>query len=83
MKTGTFSLPVGLFHRDPETIVQMLASSETFPDGPAAGMRILSFYIAHAGKRLSASRVRSLEKARKLLSEKLDQLVRERARRAA
>ena len=83
MKTAVSSLPIGLFHRDPEAIVEALVSRETFPDGPAAGMRILAFYISHAGKRLSASRLRSLEKARKLLSAKLDRLIKDQARRAA
>ena len=83
MKTGISSLPIGLFHRDPETIVKALFSHETFPDGPAAGMRILAFYITHAGKRLSPGRLRSLEKARKLLSARVDQLIKDEARRAA
>jgi hypothetical protein len=83
MKTGVSNLPLGLFHRAPETIVEALLSRETFPEGPAAGMRILAFYITHAGKRLSASRLRSLEKARKLLSARLDELLKEESRRAA
>lgn len=83
MKTGVACLPIGLFRRDPATIVEALASSETFPDGPAAGLRILTLYITHSGRRLSASRLRSLEKARKLLSARLDHLLKDEARRAA
>jgi Protein of unknown function (DUF3175) len=83
MKTVTSSLPAGIFARDPETIAKSLASTETFPDGPEGGMRILAFYITHASKRLSATRLRSLEKARKLLAVRVDQMLKEQARRAA
>jgi Protein of unknown function (DUF3175) len=83
MKTTICSLPAGIFTRDPQTIAESLASTDTFPDGPAGGMRILAFYITHASKRLSASRLRSLEKARKLLAARVDQMLKEEARRAA
>jgi hypothetical protein len=43
-------------------------------------MRVLAFYISHAGKSLSASRRRNLEKARKLLSVRVDQSLREEMR---
>jgi Protein of unknown function (DUF3175) len=83
MRTDDCSLPLGIFNHDAETIAKSLASTEIFPDGPAAGMRILTFYISHSGKRLSANRLRSLEKARKLLAARVDQMVRAEARRAA
>lgn len=61
-------MPANLFAKPPETIVEMLSSKESFPQGAASGMRVLSFYIARSGKGLSATRRRNLEKARKLLS---------------
>jgi hypothetical protein len=35
-------------------------------------MRLLEFYISHSAKRLSPSRVRRLEKARKLLAARME-----------
>ena len=58
----------GLFAKDAKTIAELLGSRETFPQGPSMGMRVLMFYISHAGRRLSRSRRRSLEKAKEILS---------------
>lgn len=61
-------LNAGLFALTPEKIAQTLASPEVSPQGPSSGLRLLTFYINYAGKRLSASRRKALEKAKKLLS---------------
>jgi len=79
-RTGCILPPVGLFAKDAVTIAESLASKEVFPQGPASGMRVLSFYINYAGKSLSASRRRNLEKAKKLLSARLDQSFKEEQR---
>jgi hypothetical protein len=68
--------PVGLFAMKPEAIADSLASREVSPQGPASGMRLLTFYISHSAKRLSPSRLRSLEKARKLLAARVDRELR-------
>ena len=68
----------GLFLKDPKTIAESLSSSEAPPEGVVAGVRLINFYLNHAAKGLSASRRRCLEKARKLLSARLDQVFRER-----
>jgi tRNA(adenine34) deaminase len=70
---GPIRLPIGLFKLGPEAIAESLASKEVSPQGPASGMRVLSFYLSHAGKVLSASRRRDLEKARKLLAARVKQ----------
>lgn len=67
----------GLFANDPKTIAESLASREMFPQGAASGMRVLSFYISHAGRGLSPSRRRSLEKAKEILSDRVKQELRE------
>lgn len=67
----------GLFASDPKTIAESLASREAFPQGPASGMRVLSFYISHAGRGLSPSRRRSLEKAKEILSARVKQELKE------
>ncbi len=66
--------PAGLFALPAEKIAESLASEKVSPRGAASGRRLLTFYINYAGKRLSASRRRTLEKARKLL---FDRVVRE------
>ncbi len=61
----------GLFTKDPETIARELASKKVSPKGPASGMRMLTYFINRAGKGLSATRRAKLEKAKKLLSERI------------
>jgi len=72
---------VALFTRDPETIAESLASKEFSPAGPASGMRMLTFYINRSGKHLSPSRLRNLEKAKRLLSVRVEEAQRQEARR--
>jgi hypothetical protein len=63
--------PPGLFTKDASTIARTLASKRISPKGPGSGMRMLTFFINRAGKALSASRRRELEKAKKLLSQRV------------
>ena len=63
--------PLGLFNKPPEEIAESLASNEGSFQGSAAGMRLLTFYISHAAGRLSPSKIRRLEKARKLLAARM------------
>ena len=59
----------GLFNKDAKTIARELASKKVSPKGPSSGMRMLTFYINRAGKNLPASRLKTLESAKKLLHE--------------
>jgi hypothetical protein len=61
----------GLFTKDPETIAKALASKKVSPKGPGSGMRMLTYFINRAGKGLSATRKKKLEKAKELLSERM------------
>ena len=79
--TNSTHPPVSLFTKDPETIAASLASKEVSPQGPASGMRMLTFYINRAGRGISASRMRNLEKAKKLLSRRVEQALKEQERR--
>ena len=63
--------PAGLFTRTPETIARKLASKEVSPKGPGSGMRMLTYFINRAGKGLSATRRKNLEKAKELLSQRV------------
>lgn len=60
--------PEGLFTKDAATIARTLASKKVSPKGPGSGMRMLTYFINRGGKGLSATRRRELEKAKKLLS---------------
>lgn len=62
----------GLFNKDAPTIARELASKKVSPKGPSSGMRMLTFYINRAGKNLPESRVRVLERAKKLLHQRIE-----------
>jgi uncharacterized protein DUF3175 len=83
MNSGSPQIPVGLFAKTPDIIAESLASRETFPDGPATGMRMLTFYISYAGRHLSASRMRGLERAKKLLAARMERMLKEERQPAA
>jgi hypothetical protein len=80
VKTASTYPPEGLFNKDPETIARTLASKRVSPKGPGSGMRMLTFYINRAGKGLSASRKRALERAKEMLSKRV-QAAREREKK--
>ncbi len=63
--------PEGLFTKDAATIARSLASKKVSPKGAASGMRMLNYFINRGGHNLSASRRRELEKAKKLLSRRI------------
>jgi len=71
MIPGSPQIPVGLFAKAPELIAESLASKETYPDGPATGIH------------LSASRMRGLERAKKLLAARMERMLKEERRQAA
>ena len=55
----------------PQPLPASLASKKVSPKGPGSGMRMLNYFINRGGKNLSATRRRELEKAKKLLSERI------------
>jgi Protein of unknown function (DUF3175) len=71
--------PEGLFTKDAATIARTLASKEVSPKGPGSGMRMLSFFINRGGRGLTATRRRELEKAKKLLSQRIQREKRSKA----
>lgn len=71
VKTVSTYPPEGLFTKDAATIAQQLASKKVSPKGPGSGMRMLTYFINRGGKGLSQSRKAELEKAKKLLSERV------------
>lgn len=71
MSTESTFPPRGLFTKDAPTIARSLASKKVSPKGPASGMRMLSFFINRAGRTLSKTRRAELERAKRLLSERI------------
>jgi len=71
VKTVSTFPPPGLFTKDAATIARTLASKKVSPKGPGSGMRMLTYFINRAGKGLSATRRAELEKAKRLLSERI------------
>jgi hypothetical protein len=80
VKTVSTYPPEGLFTKDAATIARSLASKKVSPKGPASGLRMLLYFINRGGKGLSKNRRNELEKAKKLLS---DRVHREKARSQA
>ncbi len=71
METHTGELLSRILAKPPKTVADLLSSNEfTSGGGPSAALRVLTVYMAYAGKRLSASRRHSLERARDLLLER-------------
>jgi Protein of unknown function (DUF3175) len=63
--------PQGLFTKSASTIARTLASKRVSPKGVGSGMRMLTYFINRAGRRLSASRRAELQKAKTLLSKRM------------
>ena len=82
VKTDSTHPEAGLFKKDAATIARRLASREVSPKGPASGMRMLTYFINRAGRGLSRSRRTELERAKRLLSDRVRR-ARERRKRAA
>ncbi|HEX4039641.1 MAG TPA: DUF3175 domain-containing protein [Acidobacteriaceae bacterium] len=74
--------PKDLFTKSAPEIARSLASKKVSPKGPGSGMRMLTYFINRAGKGLSATRRRELERAKKLLHERMEK-ERTRARKKA
>ena len=64
--------PKDLFTKSAPVIARSLASKKVSPKGPGSGMRMLTYFINRAGKGLSASRRRTLERAKELLHERIE-----------
>jgi len=71
VKTVSTFPPAGLFTKDAATIARTLASKKVSPKGPGSGMRMLTYFINRGGKNLGATRRRELEKAKRLLSQRI------------
>ena len=71
VKTDSTHPPPGLFTKDAATIARTLSSRRVSPKGPGSGMRMLTYFINRAGRGLSSSRRKELERAKILLSRRM------------
>jgi hypothetical protein len=69
VKTVCTSPPKGLFTRNSHTIAKSHASKKVSPKGLGSGMRMLTYFIKRAGRGLSPSRRKVLERAKRILSQ--------------
>ena len=72
VKTDSTHPPPGLFTKSASTIAKSLASKKVSPKGPGSGMRMLTYFINRAGRGLSSERRAELERAKQLLSRKIE-----------
>src|SRR5437588_6716177 len=70
VKTVSTYPPKGLYSKDAATIARVMATKKVSPKGIGSGIRMIQFFINRAGKTLSATRKRELEKAKHILQEK-------------
>ena len=72
VKTVSTFPPKGLFTKDAPTIAKSLASKKVSPKGPGSGMRMLIYFINRGGRGLSPSRRRVLERAKQILTQRME-----------
>ena len=70
VKTVSTRPPKDLFTKDAATIARTMARRSVSPKGAGSGVRMIQFFINRAGKTLSPTRKRTLEKAKHILQEK-------------
>jgi tRNA(adenine34) deaminase len=83
VKTDSTHPPEHLFTKKAETIARSLASKKVSPKGLRSGMRMLTYFINRAGKGLTEERRAELEKAKGLLSKRIEREKAQAKRKAA
>jgi hypothetical protein len=73
VKTVSTYPPKDLFTKDAQTIARGMASKKVSPKGLGSGIRMIQYFINRGGNNLPAARKKELEKAKKILQEKLHQ----------
>jgi Protein of unknown function (DUF3175) len=67
VKTVSTYPPAELFTKDAQTIAKAMASKKVSPKGVGSGIRMIQFFINRAGRNLSPTRKKELEKAKRIL----------------
>ncbi len=71
VKTVSTNPPREIFTKDAQTIARAMATKKVSPKGIGSGIRMIQFFINRAGKGLSPSRRKELEKAKSILQARL------------
>lgn len=71
VKTDSTHPPEGLFTKDAATITRAMASKKVSPRGIGSGIRMVQFFINRAGKKLPRRQRQELEKAKRIMQEKM------------
>jgi len=69
-KTVSTDPPKDLFTKDAQTIAKTMAKKGVSPKGIGSGIRMIQYFINRAGKNLSVTRKRELEKAKAILQKR-------------
>jgi tRNA(adenine34) deaminase len=67
VRTDSTAPPKDLFKKDAKTIARTMARKSVSPKGRGSGIRMIQYFINRAGKNLSATRRRELERAKAIL----------------
>jgi hypothetical protein len=67
VKTVSTYPPAELFTKDAQTIAKAMGSKKISPKGVGSGIRMIQFFINRAGKNLSPTRKKEMEKAKRIL----------------
>jgi hypothetical protein len=71
MNTNSGEPLSSIFTHSPETVADLLSSKDYSAGGPAAGLRMLTVYMAYGGRRLSSSQRQTLQRAKDLLLQRI------------
>jgi tRNA(adenine34) deaminase len=69
--TDSTSPPEGIFTKDAETIARVMARKDVSPLGIGSAIKMVQYFINRGGKGISPGRRVELEKAKKLLQERM------------
>jgi len=83
VKTDSTHPPAGLFTKSAAIIARTLASNKVSPKGLGSGLRMLTYFMNRAGRGLTGKRRAELQKAKGLLSARIQREKESAARKAA
>jgi tRNA(adenine34) deaminase len=71
VKTDSTHPPPGLFTKSAAAIARSLASKKVSPKGPVSGLRMLTYFLNRGGKGLTKERRAELEKAKRIMRQRI------------
>ena len=76
MKTPAAPSVSSILSKSPKIMAEILSSHDMFPEGPTAGLRMLTVYSNFCGNRLNPVQRQNLERTRELLTGRTAQIKR-------